>query len=129
VAPDEIITRFILSTSHFSRLNSRVKHRAFEPSAQDNSTSVFRISALTDKGVWSLGQQYVAYPSRRTLYARADLAAHTVLAVGLHVQPDEPPPRHANIIGWPPEKHARMSIAQQLAAEASLVLNDLHAVA
>ena len=99
-----------------------MKARALEPSVQDNATSVFRILALTDAAIWSLGQDHVANPRGATIYARADLIVAAILGVGLHVDPAEPPPRHANIVGWPTEKHASMSLAQQLAAEAVLIM-------
>ncbi len=123
-AEDETITRFILSQAHFSRKGLRVKPRALEPWAQDNATSVFRIAALTDGEIWSLGQTYVANPRNGTIHARADLVVFAVLAVGLRVDAAEPPPRHASIVGWPTEKDAKMSLAQRLAAEAALVLKD-----
>ncbi|HNW08195.1 MAG TPA: hypothetical protein PKZ55_03275 [Verrucomicrobiota bacterium] len=38
------------------------------------------------------------------------------------VAPSEPPPRHANIEGWPDEKSARKLIAIDLANAAQLVV-------
>ncbi len=38
---------------------------------------------------------------------------------------NESPPRHADILGWPKEKDAQKLIAQELAAESTLVLRTL----
>lgn len=50
------------------------------------------------------------------------MAVQQVVDVGLQVVPDNTPRRHANITGWPTEKSKKMSLAQELAAAASLVL-------
>ena len=124
VNPHEIITRYLLSKSHFSISSSRVKPRALEPSSRDNSTSVFRIMNLNEDQIWRLARAFVSNPTGRSLYARADIPALAVYELSLNIHPDEPPPRHANIVGWPPEKHARMSLAQQLTASATLVVTE-----
>lgn len=72
--------------------------------------------------VWEIGRRQVAKVSGRTLHARADLSVSTVFEIGLQVEPDEPPHRHANIQGWPENKPEKMSLAQQLAAGALLVI-------
>ena len=99
-----------------------MKGRAFEPSKIDKSTSVFRIQGLTNDRIWGIGSKYVAIPQNRNLHARADIAARVINRSNLRIQPKEPPPRHASIIDWPVEKHLKISIAQELAAEASLRL-------
>jgi hypothetical protein len=38
------------------------------------------------------------------------------------LEPDDNPPRHANIVGWPAGKDAQKSLAQQLASETELIL-------
>jgi hypothetical protein len=123
IEPNEPITRYILSRSHFSPTKKRVKARALEPSPRDNRTSVFRIRDLKQTQVWEIGWRDVAKVRKRTLHARADLSVSTVLEIGLHVEPEEPPPRHANIQGWPESKSEKMSLSQRLAAEAVLVVN------
>lgn len=119
---EETITRYILSSSAFSASNSRVKPRAFEPSPQDQSTSVFRIHGLQEDEVWEIGLHDVVGTREQTLYARADIEVSRVLSLDLSIRPDEPPARHALIYGWSDEKHSRMAKAQELAAIASLVL-------
>jgi hypothetical protein len=38
----------------------------------------------------------------RKLHGRADIKALNILENGLKIDPDDTPPRHANIIDWPP---------------------------
>ncbi|MBE3040614.1 MAG: hypothetical protein IMZ62_17595 [Chloroflexi bacterium] len=119
----EIVTRYILSSSHYSALNSRVKPRALEPSNSDHCTSVFRIFDFTEPEIWQLGEDNVSTPNHLTLHARADFSVLTVQSLNLDIKPDEPPIRHSLIFGWPTEKHAMMAVANDLAARASLVIN------
>ena len=121
-ANDESVSRFIFSSRFFSATKSQVKGKAFEPSDRDNSTSVFRIIGLTEEQIWYLGHHFVAQNRTSSLRARADVSVSVINNLQLRLVPDEPPPRHANITGWPEEKDRRMSLAQLLAAEATLVL-------
>lgn len=120
----EPFARFIVSKKHFSKVAGTTKGRAFEPAPEDNATSVFRSLSLTEEQIWWLGQTHVATPRKMTLYARADIPVNSVLTLELTVRSDEPPRRHAIIGGWPAEKDAVMSLAQELAAEATLVVYD-----
>lgn len=115
----EPLTRFLTSRSHRSPLKRRVKYQAFLPAPSSNVTSVFRIAGLSERMIWKTGDTYI---SSRTLHGRADVAVQQVVDVGLQVVPDNTPRRHANITGWPTEKSKKMSLAQELAAAASLVL-------
>jgi len=56
------------------------------------------------------------------LHGRADIQARFILKMGLQIDPDDTPPRHANIFGWPELKEERKSMAQELAAKAALRL-------
>ena len=113
--------RFILSERHFAAHVNRVKAVVFLPAPQDNATSVFAIRGLAEEAVWRLGEDLVARPRGKPLWARADLLVSDVRAVDhLEVVLDNWPPRHANIIRWPDEKSAQKSCAQELAARATL---------
>jgi len=90
---------------------------------------VFRVQGLTQRQIWTLGDVYVALPSGNELRARAELLVEQIAGVGLRVESAEPPPRHANIVDWPAEKHEWMSRAQELAAVATLRLRVAHAAA
>ncbi|MBI2895164.1 MAG: hypothetical protein HYY06_16540 [Deltaproteobacteria bacterium] len=85
---------------------------------------MFRTDGLSEGEIWALGQEAVAQAQGKTLYGRGVLLAADVAAAELRVEPDEPPLRHANITGWPPEKDAQLAAAQELAARASLRLRD-----
>jgi hypothetical protein len=66
------LARYLLSRSHFSRLQDRVKPSAFMPPS-DLKLSVFRIAGLAEREVWSIGQRYVADPQAKKVYGRADV--------------------------------------------------------
>lgn len=100
-----------------------MSHRTLMPRS-DGKTSVYRVSGLSEKLIWQIGDLFVRQSGGKAPMARADLRASTVAAAGLHVEPDDSPPRHANIAGWPPGKDARMSLALQLRAGAVLMLRN-----
>ena len=93
----------------------------------DLRLSVFRIDGLQLEEIWEIGQREVidAMSQSRELKGIADVKALIVQENDLEIEPDNIPPRHANIIGWPEEKEKQKIIAQELAAEAKLVLNIL----
>ncbi len=124
VAPAELLAKFIVSSSHFSRSYRRVKPAAFIPPSGKGS-SVFRISELALGEVRSIGQAVAAQRQPpRTLYGHGQLQSEAVAAVGLKVMAEEPPPRHADILGWPEEKDLQLELAQSLAGVSNLVLYD-----
>lgn len=90
---------------------------------------MFRVQGLTERQIWTLGDAYVALPPGNELRGRAELSVEQIVGVGLRVEPAEPPPRHANIVDWPGEKHEWMSQAQELAALATLRLRVTHTAA
>jgi hypothetical protein len=119
------LSRFVFQRGHFDE--TRVKYRAFEPPSRDFTLSVSRTHNLTEPEIWQHGDQWVATPGRAIL-ARGDFTLTQVKEVFvegflLSVSPDEPPERHANVVGWPPseQKELRRSLAQQLAAKARCV--------
>lgn len=114
VSPQESLARYVLQRSYF-RADGTIKHNAFMP-ARDRNTSVFRISGLKNAQIWEIGNRYVA--RQRPLLGRAQLVAQNVFDNNLEVEPDEPPPQHANITGWPEDRSECKMLAQQLAARA-----------
>jgi len=64
--------------------------------------SVFRTSGLGASAIWEIGTKMK--PMARTLHGRAEIRARAVRQKALDVMSAEPPPRHANIIGWPDDK-------------------------
>lgn len=123
VDPRESLGRYLPEESYFSRSKNAVKPKAFMPPS-DLKLSVFRIDGLSLKQIWEIGEQQViqAMPQTKVLYGLANIKVAKVNEVSLSIDPDNRPMRHANIIGWPANKARRQSIAQELAAEAKLVL-------
>ena len=120
IGDDEKLTRYIFSTRHFSRQSPRVKAEAYMPNRGE--VSVFRIDGLNQAAIWKIGGD-VAMKRERTLYARGDTKVNDARKVGLDILQDEPPPRHANLVGWPESDKPRQKvIALQIAAAATLVL-------
>ncbi len=117
------LARFILSKEHFAPNANRVRAAVFMPTPVDRTTSVFAIRGLSEHAVWRIGQDVVATPRGKPLYARADVLVSDVTAVGLGVVLDNTPPRHAKITRWPDEKSAQKLAALELASRASLRVN------
>ena len=118
---DEPLVRYLFDSSHFAAQIGRVKPRALEPHFS-GTTSVFMTQGLDNEEIWALADREVTPMRGKSAIARADLQASHIQRVGLALQPDETPPRHANIVGWPTEKDQIKLRAQELAALASLVL-------
>lgn len=128
VSQEESLARYLTQKDHYSRQENAVKPKAFMP-PPNRTLSVFRIAGLSKDAIWDIGQKEVinVSPEPRTLHGMAEIKAISVQGTGLTIDPDNTPIRHANIVGWPegPENKARIkSIAQELAAEAKLVLRE-----
>jgi hypothetical protein len=123
ITNEEPLGRYIFSKSHFSSLNNNVKSSAFMPPA-DLQLSVFRTQGLDEKTIWEIAENEIIKKSSspNKLYGRAEILSLAVKSTGLEIDPDNTPPRHANIKGWPQEKDKQKLIAIILASEASLIL-------
>lgn len=97
VEDEESLARFLTSTSQFNA--SGAKPSAFLPSPRNGETSVFRHGIQPRESLWQVGEDHVA--GARTLHGAAIVKTIHVRSAGLDVVAKEPPPRHANIIGWP----------------------------
>jgi hypothetical protein len=87
---------------------------------------VFRHGSDPRESLWHIGINHVA--GARTLYGAAVFKARHVRSAMLEIVAHEPPPRHANIKGWPwpspdPEmgKAERKERAALIAQHAELV--------
>ncbi len=120
IANEELLARFIVF-SRWIRSNQTVKPDAFMPPSTLD-LSVTRHKDLSIQTLWQIGQQ-VADARPATLYGRADLTATEVRRQKLEVEPRPVPENlnHASIIGWPADKPAQKSFAQELAAVARYV--------
>jgi len=112
VSDHELVSRFLFHRTDFSIEKRRVNPRALMPRS-DGKTSVFRILGLRGRRIWQIGDIFVRPHRGKPAPARADLQAGNVSRIGLRLEPGRWPPRHADIAGWPPEKHAKMSLVQR----------------
>jgi hypothetical protein len=97
IADEEPLARFLKCSGHFN--STVVKPAAFMPSPKDGKTSVFRHGAEPREVLEAIGRAEVAKDG--SLHGAAILTAGSVRAAGLEVEAVEPPPRHADITGWP----------------------------
>lgn len=128
----ETLTRYLTKSKWIKKQYNAPSPQAFMPGNIGGSIelSVFRISGLSNELIWGIADEQVL-PNLpvvkggniRTIHGRADIVVSDVSNVGLDVEPDDIPPGHANIVGWPNERHEQLSKAQELAANATLVLN------
>ena len=109
-----LLSRFLTHKNQFSA--TRVKPNAFLP--RDLKLSVFLTDGLAGDQIWILGEKYIT-PS---IYGRAEIAHVAVSGIGLKVEPDNKPQRHANITGWPAQKSEQKLYALKLAEKSSLLL-------
>ena len=123
VGDDERLARFLTSSKQFN--SKMVKPAAFLPNPKNNQTSVFRHDGSPVEDLWLLGHAHIS--GGRSLHGAAILRARGVRAALLEVVSEEPPPRHANIIGWPTdsdpvlEKAKRKECAELIAQYAQLL--------
>ena len=126
LSADEPLARVLTSSGHFSRKNNRVKEPAFLPNAK-LKTSVYRTQGMSDPEMWALADECVAGPTGKTCYGVGVVTVRDVSDNELSVDPDDEPPRHANIVGWPAadtadDKAKRKALALRLANAATLRL-------
>jgi len=121
VSPSESLARYLTHHNHYSTFNNVVKRYAFQP-PPNLRLSVFRIDGLILEEVWKIGRVNMAPLPGKDICGFANIMASAVYKAHLDVEPDNNPPRHADIVGWPQEKSERMLIAQELAARATLRL-------
>lgn len=122
VEPNEPVARYLFHGSQIRPSNNTVKPSAFLPPADTLKTSVFRTKGLSDQEAWTLGARHVVGQNERTIRGLAEVTVGAITRVGLGLEPDNRPPRHANIVGWSPEKSDRQLCALELAAAAVLRL-------
>jgi len=90
--------------------------------------SVFRILGLAEVEILQIGEE-VGRLRSKPLVGRGELTAAHVRTLGLDVKAKEPPPRHADIVGWPAltgtpkeDKSRQKLIAMQLVEGVRLVV-------
>lgn len=120
----EDLARFLTQSGHYSGATARPG--AFLPYRKDRATSVSRHGR---EPVETLRQLGLAAAGNRSLHGAAIVKCSVAREVGLDVDSDEPPERHALIQGWPwldndrqLEKAQQKEKALQLAAASVLIL-------
>jgi hypothetical protein len=126
VVDEEALARFLVSSSYFSA--GVVKAAAFLPNPKAQmTTSVSRHGAEPRQELILIGR---GVRPDRTLHGAAICKASGVRSARLDVISDEPPPRHANIVGWPVDadpsfqKAAQLERALEIASRSRLIRFD-----
>ena len=120
IGPNDPVSRYLIDKRHYSSVNKRVKPGAFLPEP-NGETSVYLIKNLSEVEIWEHGAKYVEAKGR-TVRGRAELNAGVIEEATLRLLADDPPPRHAKIVGWPPEKDEQKAVALELAQSSVLKL-------
>lgn len=122
VSPGEPLARYLTSSRNYSSKMQAVKPAAFLP-PPNCKLSVFRVAGLALQEACQIGQQQVIGGMLgRRLHGFAEIEAWSFQYQSLTILPDNDPPRHASVVGWPAEKERQKLIAIELAASASLVM-------
>ena len=121
VAADELLTRFILYSSHIRNSNQTVKPDAFIPHPRIE-LSLTRHREATPDELWREGER-VAAIRQLTLHGRADVRTVAFLEEGLTVEakPNPENPNHADALDWPADKPAQKMKATEIAIKSILV--------
>ena len=97
VAGEEDLARFLTSHGYFN--SKMVKPAAFLPNPADQKTSVCRHGKEPLEELRGLASEYL--PVGKKVYGAGICKTADVRAARLEVTAEEPPRRHANIVGWP----------------------------
>lgn len=123
VANEEDVARFLTSSGHSNA--SAVRPAAFMPNPRNGETSVFRHGAEPLADLIEISGREVG--GTRPVHGAAIIKARAIRKTSLELRAGEPPPLHADLIGWPwkledPEfgKAEQKLIAAQLAQEAGV---------
>ena len=85
-------------------------------------TSVYRADGTASAELWRICAAHIDQPEV-AMKARGTVEAAVFLDAQLTFDPDgKPHPRHANVIGWPEDKHARKNLAREIANKMTLEL-------
>jgi hypothetical protein len=121
LSDDEMFARFVLKKEWLRKIDNSVKQDAFIP-PKDLQLSVTRHAGISTEQLIETGKSVAAETSLDFL-GRADIEARAVVKNALKAVawPLAKNQNHAHIIGWPADKEARKTIAQELASAAKFV--------
>lgn len=97
VADGEDLARFLTSSGHYNATAARPA--AFLPNPKNGETSIFRHGAEPLEELKAIAQAEVG--AERRIHGAAIVKASAIREAKLEVRAKEPPPRHADIVGWP----------------------------
>ena len=122
LSDDEMLARFVLKKEWLRKVDGTIKQDAFIP-PKDLQLSVTRHAGISTGQLIETGKTVAAETSLEFL-GRADFKARAVVKNALKAVawPLAKNQNHAHVIGWPADKEARKTIAQELAAAAKFVL-------
>jgi hypothetical protein len=109
------LTRFLFDVKKDIDRDGNCTYRPFFD-AKGHPISVIRPAEMFGADLWRFGDKWVASEREAPIRARVDFSASR-LAPDLRAVGKVPPPRHAEIHGWPLEKEARRSRARELGRE------------
>ena len=121
LSDDEMLARFVLKAEWIRKVDNTVKQDAFIP-PKDLQLSVTRHFGISPEQLIETGKSVAAATSLEFL-GRADIETQAVAKNALKAVawPLQDNTNHAHVIGWPADKEARKTIAQELAAAAKFV--------
>lgn len=114
----ETLTRFIYEDSYFRRSDGTVKPKAFYPDSDGNCSVMVTTSLDHDATKGVAAQHVIPHRNGKNLQGYANVQCLHALNAELRVEFAEPPPNHAQVCGYPPDREQTMSRAQLLAKEA-----------
>ena len=117
VGSECLFARFALEKGRVTQ--DYAKPKLFEPN-KDGELSIFDVVGLSCREKCKLGIP-VAKSQNKKLYGWGVVSCKQIKGVGLEIDRDDNPPRHANILGWPEAPEDRKSKQQELASLANAV--------
>lgn len=121
VSNDELLTRFIVASSHIRPSTNTVKPDAFVPHPRFE-LSLTRLRDASVEELWQEGERVAAIRSK-PLYGRADVSVGAFQAEMLDVvaKPIPENPNHADAVQWPNEKAAQKMKAIEIAGKSTYI--------
>ena len=91
------------------------------PPRKHDELSVILINRMKDSEIWEHAETHYSRACQ-SIHGRADfLGQHVAEIEQLRLRKAAPPPLHYLVVGWPPDKAARVDLARQLANRATVL--------
>ncbi len=122
VGDDEEVASFVFESNKFKK--DQLDYRQLMPSRKYGNTSVYRIEGLTETETSDAGHAIALVRSKPGILGWAILIAKAIRLLQPHplkLNAAEPPPRHAQIEGWPAAIEDQRTVAMDLASKTKVV--------